>query len=294
MKSPYFYTYALIDPRTELPFYIGKGCNKRMYQHETGSKYNHYLRERIAEIKSAGLKLIYEKWFESEIENACYWMEIYIIDYFGRENLTNLTRGGEGIPSGEDHPIKDPKVRAKMGASKIGNTNRLGKYHTEETKQKISKSHIGLLSGENHPMFGKHHTEESCQKIKEGRLRNAEKVLEGMRRASKTHKEKYRSDENYRKQKIKAREKGVQVLHEKWVSDIVFQEHMLTQRRNRVWVTKDGKSIRIKEEESKKFLENGYIYGRVGFWVTNKKENRFIMPEKFSEFLEKGYKKGRT
>lgn len=36
---------------------------------------------------------------------------------------------------------------------------------SEESKRKNSLSHIGLQSGENHPMYGKHHSEESKQKI---------------------------------------------------------------------------------------------------------------------------------
>lgn len=40
---------------------------------------------------------------------------------------------------------------------------------TEETKEKIRQSHIGLLAGEKHPFYGKHHTEESKQKISKNR-----------------------------------------------------------------------------------------------------------------------------
>lgn len=35
---------------------------------------------------------------------------------------------------------------------------------TEETKEKIRQSHIGLLAGEKHPMYGKHHTKEAREK----------------------------------------------------------------------------------------------------------------------------------
>lgn len=38
---------------------------------------------------------------------------------------------------------------------------------TEEIKEKIRQSHIGLLAGEKHPMYGKHHTEESRKKMSE-------------------------------------------------------------------------------------------------------------------------------
>jgi hypothetical protein len=31
--KPKYYVYLLIDPRTDRPFYVGKGCRDRMYQH---------------------------------------------------------------------------------------------------------------------------------------------------------------------------------------------------------------------------------------------------------------------
>lgn len=50
---------------------------------------------------------------------------------------------------------------------------------TNEIKQKLSISHKGLLSGENHPMYGKHHSNESKNKIKTsllGRKRSKESI----------------------------------------------------------------------------------------------------------------------
>ena len=29
-----YYTYQLIDPRNNIPFYIGEGCVNKMYKHE--------------------------------------------------------------------------------------------------------------------------------------------------------------------------------------------------------------------------------------------------------------------
>ena len=34
--------------------------------------------------------------------------------------------------------------------------NNRGKHHSEESRKKMSESHIGIQAGENHPMFGKH------------------------------------------------------------------------------------------------------------------------------------------
>ncbi len=56
----------------------------------------------------------------------------------------------------------------------------LGKHHSEESKQKISKHHIetGCFSGMNNPMFNKHHTEEMKQKMSELASRE---IIEGKR-----------------------------------------------------------------------------------------------------------------
>jgi hypothetical protein len=186
MRSPKFYTYLLIDPRTGLPFYIGKGSGKRMYHHETGIRHNPYLRERIAELRSLDLKIVYEKWFESDDKDFCYWVESYLIDYFGRENLCNLTRGGGDALSGEDHPCKDPKVRARLSNS----GKALGERHPckrPEIRLQIGRSGLGRTpwnKGKNFPgvtntgsfrkgmpapMKGKRHTEVSRKKMSETR-----------------------------------------------------------------------------------------------------------------------------
>ena len=50
---------------------------------------------------------------------------------------------------------------------KKGNTYRLGKPHTEESRIKMSKAHKGKQVGENNPMYGKHHTKEARNKMSE-------------------------------------------------------------------------------------------------------------------------------
>lgn len=73
-----------------------------------------------------------------------------------------------------------------------GNKYWLGKKHTEETKQKLSKAHTGkkyskeriqqmseMFGGKNNPMYGKHHTEETKRKIKERRTKKYARIIKG-------------------------------------------------------------------------------------------------------------------
>ena len=73
-------------------------------------------------------------------EKERYWVSFY------KSNDANY--GYNRTEGGEEHP-------------------NYGKPCSEETKNKISKSHRGLHIGENNPMYGKHHTEEAKNKISE-------------------------------------------------------------------------------------------------------------------------------
>lgn len=48
----------------------------------------------------------------------------------------------------------------------------IGKPKSEETKEKLSRSHKGLLLGRNHPMFGKHHSHGTKEKMRFAKLKN--------------------------------------------------------------------------------------------------------------------------
>lgn len=83
-----YYIYAYIDPRTQLPFYIGKGKGERKYDHINSSLTRNENPEKckiINELYSSGLSPIINE-IESNIENEliAYNREDFYILKYGR------------------------------------------------------------------------------------------------------------------------------------------------------------------------------------------------------------------
>ncbi len=163
-----YYVYELIDPRNNKPFYIGKGKYKRMYAHFNAIKnnknlINKHLENKLKKLLCDGLKPNYKKIFESDNEKLCFNKEIERIKEIGRENLCNLTDGGEG------GSVYGRKLSLET-KNKIRNSN-IGKKRSEETKENIRISRIKQYKDKrNHPMFGKKHSMKSKKKMSESKM----------------------------------------------------------------------------------------------------------------------------
>ena len=133
-----FYTYELIDPRTDVVFYVGKGS---LTNGRTGRYRDHIRIARrggrgrrfnlIRELLSVGLKPVQKIVLEEVTEDAAYAEERRLIQRYGLAKLTNVAPGGNGGPcdvqcgdnhwtrkypekvlKGETHPWnKDPALR---------------------------------------------------------------------------------------------------------------------------------------------------------------------------------------
>ena len=80
--------------------------------------------------------------------------------------------GKNGEKNGMFGKTHTEEVRKMNSELKKGNTYRIGKKASDETRQKMSEN-AKLKIGEKNPFYGKHHSEETIQKIKEkskGRL----------------------------------------------------------------------------------------------------------------------------
>ena len=150
MVNPYrFYTYAYLrEDRT--PYYIGKGCGKRIYESKGKSCRKPKDKSRIIFLK------------QNLTEEEAFKHEIYMIDVFGRKDLGtgilhNRTNGGEGS-SGFQH---SEETKIYMSKNKKGKRSTfLGKSHSEDTRKKMRELKIGKYNGSRNPMFGKSHSQE--------------------------------------------------------------------------------------------------------------------------------------
>ena len=114
--------------------------------------------------------------YNSIAPNGCNIKEGGSNGRHSEESRRKMSKSHKDIQKGEDHPMfgksHSAEAKEKIGRTNKGNKHFLGKKHssesklkigkahkgkkvTTETRRKMSKSHKGIQSGENHPMFGK-------------------------------------------------------------------------------------------------------------------------------------------
>jgi hypothetical protein len=142
----------LIDPRTNLPFYIGKGKNHRVNNHyrivkNGGSTSNSHKDNIIKKLIRLDLKPITKILHEHLSEDIAYDLETLEIKKYG------ITKDG-GILTNCDYG-------GRTGATHFGPANGMyGKKHTDEAKAKISQALTGLQLGKTYEeIYGKDEAE---------------------------------------------------------------------------------------------------------------------------------------
>lgn len=120
IKPNRFYVYEHLKPNTGEVFYIGKGCDKRAFQKR--SRNNHW--NNIVNKYGLEVNIVYNNLTNSEASQK----EIDLIDFYGLNNLCNMTQGGDGCAS--------LKQESK---DKISNSLK-GRIQSQETKDKRSKT----------------------------------------------------------------------------------------------------------------------------------------------------------
>jgi hypothetical protein len=132
-----YYVYALLDPRTNLPFYVGKGKNNRMLQHlKEGATNGVRKNNKIAEIRASGVEPIAVKLAENMFNEDAYNLEEDIISELGREDIDK-----DGILTNNRlhawAPVMTAEVRLAIS------TWRTGMTFSDEHCKNLSKARAG-------------------------------------------------------------------------------------------------------------------------------------------------------
>ena len=149
-----YYTYHLIDPRSNIPFYVGKGKGYRYKRHvglvrkNKVPNNNPFLFRTISQILNAGYDVKYEFVGRNLTEIAAFTLETSEIKRLRTSGirLCNLTSGGDGVTM---TPSIRRKIGDKMRGRKFSDTTimkmRLSKLGKRDTPEMSKKRSLWLL-----------------------------------------------------------------------------------------------------------------------------------------------------
>ena len=140
-----YYVYQLIDPTSQLPFYIGKGSGDRAWSHnefKDGNE-NPYKDRYIRKLHDKNLEPVVNivKYFDDETD--AYDFEESLTESIGLENLTNLVIGARPPSKKGWHPSAKTLEKRSRGLKGIP--------RTKEWCKNLSLA----KQGENNPMYDK-------------------------------------------------------------------------------------------------------------------------------------------
>ena len=135
MLNNKYYVYALIDPINNLPFYIGKGCGNRAWQHlKLNEQCNKKKLRYISNIRSLGFEPIVKFVQENMNEKDAYSLEHACIKY-GKKFLPITNIVGIRQPPCRKGAKVSESSRAKMALSQ---SKRIRLPMSDEQKLKLS------------------------------------------------------------------------------------------------------------------------------------------------------------
>lgn len=196
MEKQIYFVYALVDPRNQKIFYIGKGKNRRPFDHlaEAKSGVKTFKCRRIRKILNAGFScydVVYLHTSLSE-EEAFNLEKQEIQNHLPSGYLTNISLGGAGGDNISNNPSRDEIIEKMRQSQKerfsipenckkqahYSNQNGMfGKTHTQEARQKISEKLIGRT-------FENRYSGEELQKAHERQSKVLKKEYENGRQPS--------------------------------------------------------------------------------------------------------------
>ena len=167
-----YYTYIYYDPlRNNIPIYVGKGKEERVWAHlkliGPNSKFMNRLKTLAKNNIMPNIGI-----YSYLDEEFAFFLEQELISKFGRRDLNtgtlyNLTPGGEAPPIqkkrgiGNGRPLSE-ETKQKNRDARAKQTNLAYGKRSEESKQKMSIAHIGITAWNK----GISPTEETKEKIR--------------------------------------------------------------------------------------------------------------------------------
>lgn len=148
-----FYVYEHWRPDKNVCFYVGKGKNKRAW--DMKNMRNQYFKSVVSKLLSLGL-CVDVRIISKELSNEdAIKLEMERILFYGIENLTNMTAGGEGM----SNPTEETRLKMSVSQKKrFKNPEELMKVKSrnanrivsEETRKKLSVANKGKKLTEEH------------------------------------------------------------------------------------------------------------------------------------------------
>jgi len=172
-----YYVYGLVNPIDGEIFYVGKGSDKRAYDHlkPSGWGNNSHKLNKIKKIRKNGMEPQVVFLYENLDEKMAFNMEIQEINRLKKEgvNLTNMTNGGDcgpirfGKRNKSERKVISEKTKEAMWVSEIRERH-LNSIRIESNRKKLSENQIKKLNSnkEWYEKFTKSNYKEEYRKLK--------------------------------------------------------------------------------------------------------------------------------
>jgi len=138
-----YYIYEHWRPDTNTCFYVGKGTARRAWVMSNRNPHHKAIQSKLTAMGfSVDVRIIVSKL----TEEAAFLVERDRIAFYGRENLSNMTDGGEGTSNPSE------EIRKKMSESAKG--KKVSDEHRKNLSVSASKRKIGPHSEEHRAKIG--------------------------------------------------------------------------------------------------------------------------------------------